>query len=94
MNQIYGHFTLKYCLFGAVKRAKNANPARYFILDMVLDSNHAQFLISNFDVGNNDNIFGADNSSSVHADINIYILVLGEGPTQGLDNAAVTIEAK
>ena len=35
--------------------------------------------------------FGVDNSSSVHIDGgNKNILVLGEWPTQGLDNATVT----
>ena len=40
-------------------------------------------------------IFGVDNSSSVHTDSrNKNILVLGEGPTKDLDNAAITAEAK
>ena len=35
------------------------------------------------------------NSSSVHVDSrNKNILVLGEGPTQGLDNATITTEVK
>ena len=39
-------------------------------------------------------IFGADMSSSVYID-NKYkdILILAEGPTQGLDNTALTEEA-
>ena len=40
-------------------------------------------------------IFGFDNSSSVYIDgRNKNILVLGEGPRQGLDNATITGEAK
>ena len=40
-------------------------------------------------------IFGVDNSSSVHIDgRNKNIIVLGEGSTQGLDNATITAEAK
>ena len=40
-------------------------------------------------------VSGVDNSSSVHIDgRNKIILVLGEGPTQGLDNATITAEAK
>ena len=38
--------------------------------------------------------FGVDNSSSVHIDNKKTILVLGEGPRQGLDEALVTAEAK
>ena len=40
-------------------------------------------------------IFGADISSSVHIDNNTKdILILVEGPTQGLDNTSLTAEAK
>ena len=39
-------------------------------------------------------IFGADMSSSVHVDNkNKDILILGERPTQGLDDAIITAEA-
>ena len=39
--------------------------------------------------------FRVDNSSSVYIDgKNKNILALGEGPTQGLDNATITAEAK
>ena len=45
--------------------------------------------------GKNVNIFGADMSSSVHIDNkNKDILILGEGPTQGLDDMILTAEAK
>ena len=38
-------------------------------------------------------IFGVDMSSSVHIDIKKkYILILGEGPTQGLDGTTLTTE--
>ena len=40
-------------------------------------------------------MFGADVSSSVHVDNEIKdILILGEGPTQGLDDTTLTAEAK
>ena len=46
-------------------------------------------------MGKNVIIFGADMSSSVHIDNkNKDILILGEEPTQGLDDAALTAEAK
>ena len=39
--------------------------------------------------------FGADMSSSVHVDNkNKDILILGEGPTQGLDDSTLTAEFK
>ena len=45
--------------------------------------------------GGNVIIFEVDNSSSVHIDgRNIYSLILGEGPTQDLDDATITVEAK
>ena len=44
-------------------------------------------------MGKNDIIFGVDMSSSVHIDnINKNILILGKGPTQGLDNTTLTAE--
>ena len=46
-------------------------------------------------LGKNVIIFGADTSSSVHIDIkNKDILILGEEPTQGLDDTTLTAEAK
>ena len=46
-------------------------------------------------MGRNVIIFGADLSSSVHIDNERKgILILGEGPTQGLDGTTLTAEAK
>ena len=46
-------------------------------------------------MGKNVIIFGADMSSSVHVDNKGKdILILGEGPTQGLDDIILTTEAK
>ena len=46
-------------------------------------------------MGRNVIIFGADMSSSVHVDNkNTDILILDEGPTQGLDDTTLTAEAK
>ena len=45
--------------------------------------------------GKNVNIFGSDMSSSVHIDDkNKNILILGEGPTQVLDDTTLTAELK
>ena len=45
-------------------------------------------------MGKNVIIFGADMSSSVHIDNKKNILILGEGPAQGLDDTTLTTEAK
>ena len=46
-------------------------------------------------MGRNDNIFGADMSSSEHVDNkNKDILILGEGQIQGLDDTKLRAERK
>ena len=46
-------------------------------------------------MGKNIIIFGANMNSSVHIDnTNKDILILGEGPTQGLGDATLSVEAK
>ena len=56
---------------------------------------HSQFSWSGKSGGKNVVIFGADMSSSVHADNKEKdILALGEVPTQGLDDTTLTAEAK
>ena len=53
------------------------------------------FSLPNFDWGKNATIFGVDMSLSVHIDNKKKdILILGKGPTQGLDNATLTGEAE
>ena len=62
--------------------------------DIGFDS-QSEFLFSDGSYGKNVIIFGADMSSSVHVDNKEKdILILGEGPTQGLDGTAFTAEAK
>ena len=85
-------FTLGNCLFGAVKLTKNADPDKYKYssCDIGFDS-RLVFSWTDESTGKDIIIFGVDNSSSVHIDgRNKNILVLAEGPTQGLDNAAIT----
>ena len=58
-------------------------------------NSHAEFSWTNGSTGKNVIIFGVDNSSSVHIDDrNKNNLVLGEGPTQGLDIVTITAEVK
>ena len=53
------------------------------------------FLFSGNSTGRNDIIFGADMSSLVHTDNKgKYILIIGEGSIQGLDDTTLTVEAE
>ena len=64
------------------------------ILATEFDS-RSEFLFTNGSYGKNVIAFGADMSSSVHVDDKGKdILILGEGPTQGLDDTTLTAEAK
>ena len=58
---------------------------------MVLDLIEKEFSFGN-GFGRNCIIFGVDMSSSVHADNKKKKLILGKGPTQGLDGTTVTAE--
>ena len=87
--------TLVNSLFGAVKLVKNADIDKYKYsgygigLDM-----KGTFSVSN-GFGRNIIIFGDNISSSVHIDSKKkYILILGEGPTQGLNGTTLTAEKK
>ena len=80
------------CLFGSVKRTKNADPDKYKYsgYGMGFDS-HPEFLLPDGSYGENAIIFGVEISSSVHADnTGKDILILGKGPTQGLDGTALS----
>ena len=89
-------FTLGNCLFGAVKLTKNADPDNYKYSSYGIGFDScSRFSWTDGRWGKNVIIFGVDNSSSVHINgKNKNILVLGERPTQGLDNATITPEAK
>ena len=55
----------------------------------------SEFLLSDGSMGKIFIIFGADMNSSVHIDNKRKdILILDEGPTQGLDDTLLTVEAK
>ena len=56
---------------------------------------HSEFSLPDGSMGRNVIISGADMSSSVHVDNkNKDILILGERPTQGLDDTTLTAETK
>ena len=84
-------FTLKSCLFGSVKLTKSADLDKYKYsgYNMEFDS-RSEFLFTDRSMGKNVIIFGADMSSSVHINNeNKNILILGEGPTRGLDHTTL-----
>ena len=62
-------FTLKYCLFGAVKLTKNADPdkCKYSGYGLGFDS-RSEFSLPDGSMSKSVIIFGVDMSSSVHID--------------------------
>ena len=90
------NFTLGNCLFGAVKLIKNADPDKYKYGGYDIGYNLcSQLSWTDKNIGKDVIIFEVDNRYFVHTDgRNKNILVLGEEPKQGLDNATITAEAK
>ena len=87
INIVYDH-TLKNCLFGVVTLTKNAYIDKYgnsgFGIEFDRKSN---FTFPGGGIGQNVLIFGAYMSSPSHIDnTKKDILVLGKGPTQGLEH--------
>ena len=75
--------TLGNSLFGSVKLTKNADPDKYIWFNSC-----SQFSWTDQSIRKNVIVSGVDNCSSVHIDSrNKNILILGEGPTQSVDNA-------
>ena len=72
-------FTLGSCLFGSVKLTKNADPDKYkFRCYDIGFDTRSEFPFTDESIDNN----------------NKGILILGEGPTQGLDDSTLTAKAK
>ena len=89
-------FTLGNCLFGYVKLTKNADldKYKYSSYGKGFDS-RSEFSFTDEIFGKNVIIFRADMSSSVHIDNKGKdISILGDGPTQVLDDTTLTPEAK
>ena len=92
-NPISSYSTLENCLFGAVKLTKNLDidKDKYSGYGIGFDRKGEFSFGDGF--GQNVIIFGADMSSSVHANNKTKkILVLGEGFTQGLHNTRIYAE--
>ena len=82
-------------MFGAVKLTKNADPDKYkySAYDIGFDS-RSQYAFTDGSMGKIV-VFGTDMSSYVYVvNKGKDILILGEGPTQGLDYTTLTVEAK
>ena len=89
-------FTFSNCLFGSVKLTKNAalDKCKYTGYGIGFDS-CSELSFTDRMYGKNVIISGVDMSSSVYVDNKERdILILGEGPTQGLDGTIFTAEAK
>ena len=91
-------FTLKDCLFGGIKLAKNADPGKCIYSGgyHVGFSLRSEFLLIDGSVGKNVIIFWVNISSSVHIDNRKedVFWILSKGPTQGLDDTRLTAEAQ
>ena len=87
---------MKDCLFGGVKLAKNVDPDKcvYIGYGIGFDS-HSKFSLPDGSVGKNVITFGVNMCSSMYIDNNKkYILILGKGPTQGLNDTTLTAKAQ
>ena len=80
--------TTKNCLFGAVTLSKNADIEKYKYSGYGIGfGRRSSFSFTGGGFGQNVLIFGADMSTSIHIDNKKKdILVLGRGPTQGLES--------
>ena len=80
--------TIKNCLFGAVTLTKNADVEKYKYSGYGIGfDRRSSFSFTGGGFGQNVLIFGADMSTSIHIDNKGKdILVLGRGPTQGLES--------
>ena len=85
--------TLENCLFGAVSLTKNTDTDNYGYSGYGIGfDRHGSFSFAGAGLGRNVIIFGVDMSSSLKIDNRKKdILILGKGPTQGLEH---TLSAK
>ena len=83
--------TIKNCLFGAVTLTKNADIEKYKYCGYGIGfDRRSSFSFTGGGFGQNVLIFGADMSTSIQVDNKKKdILVLGRGPTQGLDSTLI-----
>ena len=86
--------TLKNCLFVAVTLTKNADIDKYRYSGYGIGfDRRSSFSFPGGGFGQNIIIFGADMNSSIHIDNKGKdVLIVGKGPTQGLDEHSLTAE--
>ena len=85
--------TLENCFFGAVSLTKHADINQYKYSGYSIRFDRKGELTFGNAFGRNCIIFGVDMSSSVHVDNKKRdILILGKGPTEGLDGTTLTAE--
>ena len=89
-------FTLKGCLLGGIKLAKNADPDKYVYSGYGIGFDlRSEFSLLDGKVGENATIFGVDMSSSVHTDNKEKDkLILSIGPRQGFGDVTSTAETQ
>ena len=89
-------FSLRGCLFGGVKLAKNADSDKYVYSGYGIGfDTRIEYSLPNGSVGKNITIFGVDISSCVDIDNKEKdILILGKGPTQGLNDTTLAAETQ
>ena len=89
-------FSIATCLFGSLELTESTDPNKYKYSGYGLEFNsRSKVSFTDGSMGKNVIIFGADMSSSVHIDNkNKDVLILGEEPTQGLEDNILTAEAK
>ena len=86
-NTIISDTTLENCLFGAVTLTKHVNIYRYVYSGYGIGFDRkGEFSFSGGEYGQNVLIFGVDVRSFIHIDHKKKTLVLGFGPTQGLEH--------
>ena len=80
-------------MFGAVSLTKHVDIDQYKYSGYGIGFDRKEGFSVGNEFGRNVIIFGVDMSSSVHVDDKIkYILILGKGPTKGLDGTRLTAE--
>ena len=85
--------TIKNCLFGAVTLTKNAGIEKYEYSGYGIGfDKRSSFSFPSGGCGQNVLIFGADMSTSIHIDNKKKDIVLGRGPTQGLESTLTAEE--
>ena len=91
LNETSSDPALENCLFGAVSLPKNANTDRYqYSRYRIGFDRHGNFSFPGIELGRNVIVFGVDmNSLTKIHNRKKDILILGKGPTQGLEHTWV-----